>query len=508
MKYLILLIILFPLLGLVLLLMLDFKQCIIEGKFIYVVGVIKQKNIGLFIIFIELFLVIVLYFRLRCMDDFLLSGNMLCYTYDIVSLNNMLISNLNFKFSLGIDYISYYFMLLTGILYPLILLINWSNLRINTVKGYMKLMLLLEGVIMVSFLVQDLLSFYILFESMLPILFVVIGIWGSVNRISASFYLFLYTLFGSYFMFLGFLILYIKTGSINFSFLVSGYLEFEYQQLVWLCIFLAILVKTPIWPFHLWLPKAHSEAPLGGSVLLAGVILKLSIYLVVRIMLPVLPEATEYFVPVVYVISIISILYSSISIMRQIDMKVIVAYSSIAHMGVIILGLFSNTYVGIMGSLLLSLAHGFISPGLFILLGGVLYDRYHTRVVMFYRGLSGVMPLFSIIFFIFTLANMGTPLTGNFVGEFSCIYGVIERSLILGFFASLSIILSAGYSIFLYNRITGGIIYLKGVYYQDLNRREYMVLFVLLVFVIILGVYPNVVVDDLMRVVQGLLYVK
>lgn len=442
-------------------------------------------------------------------------GNMLSYSYGVLNINNILLDNIGFDLRLGIDYISYYFILLTGILYPIVILSNWSNINSKTIEAYLILMLILESVIMGSFMVQDLLSFYVLFESMLPILFVVIGIWGSSRKISASFYLFLYTLFGSYFMFLGFLSIYILTGSLNMSVLSTSYIDVVYQYIIWICIFVAILVKTPIWPFHLWLPKAHSEAPVGGSVLLAGIILKLAVYVVIRVMLPILPEATNYFVPLVYIISIISILYSSATILRQVDMKVIVAYSSIAHMGIVIMGIFSNSLSGLSGSMLLSLSHGLVSPALFILLGGVLYDRYHTRIITEYRGLSIIMPIFSILFFVFTLANMGTPLTGNFVGEFSSLYGIIQSNFVLGALASLSIVFSAGYSVYLYNRITGGILSIvnkKGEninnFYEDINRREYYVLIILLVLTILIGIYPNIVLSDLTGNLQSLIYNK
>jgi NADH-ubiquinone oxidoreductase chain 4 len=399
----------------------------------------------------------------------------------------------------------FHFILLTTFLIPIVILSNWDSIKYE-IKGYIIIILLLESLLLGVFLVLDLIMFYIFFESILPPLFILIGIWGSKRRVRASFHIFLYTLGGSLFMLLAFLTMYFLVGSTDYEVLTQKSFEFKLQKILWIGIFLSIMVKSPLWPFHLWLPICHSEAPLGGSILLAGIILKLALYAVLRILLPILPEACLYFTPFVYTICIITIIYASLTTLRQIDLKVIVAYSSISHMAVTMMGAFSNGIIGIEGAILLGLAHGLVSPALFILLGGVLYDRYHTRIITYYRGLTGFLPLFSLIFFIFTLANMGTPLTGNFLGEFLCLAGAFQRSPILAGIASLSIILSAVYSIFLYNRISGGI---KSRYIKitsDLNRREFYLLLPLLLGVILLGIYPNFILEGLHQKVSTLIY--
>lgn len=410
-----------------------------------------------------------------------------------------------YQFNLGIDGISIYFIILTTVIIPIVILSNWYSID-HSIKGYMIIILLLETLLLGVFLVLDLIMFYIFFESILPPLFVLIGIWGSKRRVRASFHIFLYTLGGSLFMLLGFLTMYYIVGSTNYEVLTYKTFDFKLEKILWLAIFLSIMVKSPLWPFHLWLPVCHSEAPLGGSILLAGIILKLALYAVLRILLPILPLASLYFTPFVYTITIITIIYASLTTLRQIDLKVIVAYSSISHMAVTMMGAFSNTIIGIKGSILLALSHGLVSPALFILLGGVLYDRYHTRIITYYRGLTGFMPIFSLIFFIFTLANMGTPLTGNFLGEFLSLGGAFHRSPLLGGIASVSIILSAVYSIFLYNRLCGGVKtrYLK--MRNDMNRREFYLILPLLIGVILLGIYPNIVLEGVDQKVSTLIY--
>lgn len=401
-----------------------------------------------------------------------------------------------YPMNFGIDGISLYFVLLTCFLLPIVFLSSWYSINHSEVK-YVVIILLLESFLLAVFLVLDLIMFYIFFETILPPLFLLIGIWGSKRRVRASFHLFLYTLGGSLFMLLAFLTILFVAGSTDYQYLENQVFDIRLQKILWLAIFLSIMVKSPLWPFHLWLPVCHSEAPLGGSILLAGVILKLALYAVLRILLPFLPEASYYFTPLVYSICLVTIIYASLTTLRQIDVKVLVAYSSISHMAVTMMGAFSNQIMGIQASILMGVAHGLVSPALFILLGGVLYDRYHTRVISYYRGLTQFMPIFSVMLFLFTLANMGTPLTANFLGEFFCLAGAFERSPILGGISSLSIILSAVYSIFLYNRITGGV---KSKYIRiekDIDRRELFILLPLLILVFVLGIYPNIILEHL-----------
>nr|XP_023893428.1 uncharacterized protein LOC112005410 [Quercus suber]BAW99863.1 NADH dehydrogenase subunit 4 [Taphrina flavorubra JCM 22207] len=408
-------------------------------------------------------------------------------------------------FTLGVDGISLFFILLTCLLFPIIFLADYKAIKTN-IRTYQIIMLLLETLLIAVFTVKDILLFYIFFESILPPLFLLIGLFGSSKKVRASFHLFLYTLFGSLAMLLAFLTMYYLTGSTDIEILTSTNLSFDLQKILWLAIFFSFMIKFPLVPFHLWLPLAHSEAPLGGSILLAGVVLKLALYGSLRILIPLLPEATVYFTPLVYTIGVITIIYASLTTLRQIDMKVIIAYSSIGHVAIILMGAFSNNIQGIEGSILLGIAHGFISPALFIITGGCLYERYHTRVLSYYRGLSSQMPLFSVIFMLATLGNIAVPLSSNFVGEWLCLAGAFERSPIMAALAASGIFLSAAYSIWFYNRVCGGAWspYLSVT--TDLSRREFYILFPLIFFAFGLGIFPNVILDSIHYSVSTVLY--
>jgi NADH-ubiquinone oxidoreductase chain 4 len=257
-------------------------------------------------------------------------------------------------------------------------------------------------------------------------------------------------------MLLSFLYIYYNIGTTDFQIVSLSEIDPMVQKFLWVGIFISMAIKTPIWPLHLWLFRAHAEAPVGGSVILAGLILKLRLYGFLRILIPMLPDATNYFSPLVQTMALISIIYASLATVRQTDFKALVAYSSVAHMGVVVLGVFSNTIQGIEGSILLGIAHGLVSPALFILVGGVLYDRYHTRIIMYYRGLTTYMPIFSTFFFLFTIRNTGIPLSANWVGEMMSLLGAFQKNRIIASIGSIGIILSARYSIWLYNRIRFG----------------------------------------------------
>lgn len=322
----------------------------------------------------------------------------------------------------------------------------------------------------------------------------------------AAYLLFLYTLFGSLFMLLAFLVIYYNVGSTDFNVVSLSEIHPDSQKLLWLAIFMSIAIKTPLIPFNTWLTYAHSEAPVGGSIVLAGVILKLATYGYMRILLQFLPDASYYFGPIVQTIAVISIIYASLVTLRQTDFKKLVAYSSVAHMGVVVLGLFSNTVQGIEGAILLSIAHGFVSPALFFLVGGVLYDRYHTRTIRYYRGLTAYMPLFSVFFFLFTIFNAAVPLSANWAGEFMSLSGIFQQNPVVGLLASSGIVLSAGYSIWLYNRISFGTWSKYVKYTVDLSRREFIILLPLFIGTVLFGVFPNIVLDTLHVSVSTLLY--
>ena len=413
----------------------------------------------------------------------------------------------NFDFYLGVDGISIYFVLLTTIIIPISLLSNWSSISEN-IKSYLIIILLLETLLIGVFIVLDILLFYIFFESILPPLFLLIGIFGSNNRVRASFYLFLYTLLGSLFLLLSILTMSSIMGTTDFDALYKTNFNFYTQIFLFCGIFIAFAVKTPTIFLNTWLLKAHVESPLGGSIILAGIVLKLSLYGILRLILPLVPKAYIYFTPLIYVVGVITIIYASLSTLRTIDVKELIAYSSVSHAAVYLLGAFSNTIQGIEGGILLGLGHGFVSSGLFICAGGILYDRSSTRLITFYRGIAQVMPLFSILFFILCLGNAGTPLSLNFIGEFMSLYGTFERLPLLGMFASTSIIFSAAYTIYMFNRISFGGSLSKFFKFNipDLSKREFAILSILVIFTVIFGIYPAPLLDGLHYSVSSLIY--
>jgi len=414
---------------------------------------------------------------------------------------------IGFNIYLGLDGISIYFVLLTTIIIPIALLSNWTSIS-SDVKWYLILILLLETLLIGVFLVLDIFLFYIFFESILPPLFILIGLFGSSNKVRASFFLFLYTLLGSLFLLLSILVMYNVMGTTDFDALFKTNFNYYTQLYLFSGIFIAFAIKTPVIFLNIWLLKAHVESPLGGSILLAGIVLKLSLYGILRLMLPILPKASLYCTNIVYTICVITIVYASFSTLRTIDIKELIAYSSVSHAAVYVLGVFSNTLQGIEGGISLGLAHGFVSSGLFICVGGILYDRSSTRLITFYRGMTQIMPLFSIMFFILCLSNSGTPLSLNFIGEFLSLYGTFEKLPILGIMASSSIVLSAAYTIYMFNRISFGGIYSRffKVNIPDLNKREFFILFVLVLYTVILGIYPIPILDGLHYSVSSLIY--
>jgi len=413
----------------------------------------------------------------------------------------------SFDFYLGLDGLSIYFVLLTTIITPIALLSNWTSINEN-VKSYIIIILLLETLLLAVFLVLDILLFYIFFESILPPLFILIGLFGSGNKVRASFYLFLYTLFGSLFLLLSILTMSSIMGTTDFDALYKTNFNYSTQLFLFYGIFIAFAVKTPTIFLNTWLLKAHVESPLGGSIILAAIVLKLSLYGIFRLILPLLPKASLEYTYIIYLIGVITIIYASFSTLRTIDVKELIAYSSVSHAAVYLIGVFSNTIQGIEGGIALGLAHGFVSSGLFICVGGVLYDRSATRLISFYRGMAQMMPLFSILFFILSLGNCGVPLTLNFVGEFMSLYGVFERLPLLGVFASSSIVFSAAYTIYMFNRIAFGGSFSKffEINISDVNKREFFMLLTLVVFTVILGIYPAPVLDGLHYSVSSLIY--
>ena len=458
------------------------------------VRVKNMKYIALTTSIVNLFISLVIFI----LFDF--SSNQFQFVQESYEINS-------FDFYLGVDGLSIYFVLLTTLIIPIALLSNWTSISEN-VRSYIIIMLLLETLLLAVFLMLDILLFYIFFESILPPLFILIGLFGSNNRVRASFYLFLYTLFGSLFLLLSILAMSSIMGTTDFDALFKTNFNYSTQLFLFYGIFIAFAVKTPTIFLNTWLLKAHVESPLGGSIILAGIVLKLSLYGILRLILPILPKASIDYTYIVYLIGVITIIYASFSTLRTIDVKELIAYSSVSHAAVYLLGVFSNTIQGIEGGIALGLAHGFVSSGLFICAGGILYDRSSTRLITFYRGMAQIMPLFAILFFILSLGNCGVPLTLNFLGEFMSLYGVFERLPLLGVFASSSIVFSAAYTIYMFNRIAFGGSYSTffKVNIPDLNKREFYILLTLVIFTVLFGVYPAPILDGLHYSVSLLIY--
>ena len=415
------------------------------------------------------------------------------------------------NYQIGVDGISVYFVVLTTFLFPISFLASWkleSSIDNTTnVKFYTATLLLLEVLLIMVFVVTDLMLFYIFFESVLIPLFLIVGIWGGgPNRVRAAFLLFLFTLIGSLFMLLAILTMAYNAGSTDFEVLNNYIIDSDFQKILWLGVFISMAIKFPLWPVYSWLYRAHAEAPIAGSILLAGIVLKMATYGSLRILLQFLPDASYYFSPFVQTLAVMSVIYASLATLRQTDFKALVAYSSIGHMGIVALGLFSNTVQGIQGSILLSIAHGFVSPALFILVGAVLYDRFHTRTIRYYRGVVTYMPIFSALFFLFTIFNAGIPLSANWIGELLCLIGTYQMNPIVGVLAATGIVLSAAYSIWLYNRISFGAYSQYLNYTKDMNRREFNLILPLLFFTIVVGIMPNSILDNIDVCVTGLLY--
>lgn len=395
------------------------------------------------------------------------------------------------------------FALLTTLTIPSALLAGWESVRKNSIIYYASI-LVLESCLLGVFLSSDVITFYVTFEAALIPLFLLIGLFGGSNSQRASYLLFLYTLLGSLFILIGLLILIFASGSIYFTaikFAVNG----SYNT-AWLFIFFALAVKTPLVPLHIWLPRAHAEAPVGGSIILAGLVLKLATFGYLRLLLEILPQSSSYFTPLVQTIAIISIIYASLAALRQVDTKALVAVSSVAHISIVVLGLFSNSLIGLTGAIVLSLAHGFISPALFFLIGGVLYDRFHVRIIRYYRGLLNSIPLFTLFFFFASIGNIGVPFSMNFVGEFLSIIGAFERSPVVGSFAAFSVVLAAAYGLWLYARVSIGRFSPYLLHASDLNRREFNVLIPWISLTLIWGLFPAPVLQLLHSSLSSLLY--
>jgi NADH-quinone oxidoreductase subunit M len=393
-------------------------------------------------------------------------------------------------YKLGVDGISMPFVLLTTFLVPFCIAASWES--INTrVREYMIAFLVLETLMIGVFAALDLVLFYVFFEGGLIPMFLIIGIWGGKRRIYASFKFFLYTLAGSLLMLLAIFAMYGVAGTTDIVTLLKTSFPVGMQKYLWLAFFASFAVKMPMWPVHTWLPDAHVEAPTAGSVILAGILLKMGGYGFLRFSLPMFPDASQYFAPMVFTLSIIAIIYTSLVALVQEDMKKLIAYSSVAHMGFVTMGIFAFNQQGVQGAVFQMVSHGLVSGALFLCVG-VIYDRIHTREIAAYGGLVKRMPLYAVAMMVFTMANVGLPGTSGFVGEFLTLVGAFNANSWVALFATTGVILSAAYALFLYRRIIFGVLDKPALAsIQDLSMREIALLAPLLVLTIYYGVQPG-----------------
>jgi len=374
------------------------------------------------------------------------------------------------------------------------------------VKPYMILFLLMEFFLIIVFSILDIVVFYVFFESILIPMFFIIGIWGSRTRkLKAAYQFFLYTLLGSLFMLLAIFVMFFETGVTDFLLLNNFAYEEEKETFLWLAFFFSFSIKVPMVPFHIWLPEAHVEAPTSGSVILAGILLKMGTYGLLRFLICLFPCSSIFFTPLVFTMSIIAIIYTSLTTIRQVDLKKIIAYSSIAHMGFVTIGIFSFNLFGVEGSLIIMLSHGFVSSGLFLCIG-VLYERHHTRLIKYYSGIGQVMPIFSSFFLFFSISNLAFPATSSFVGEFLTLVGCLFNNTFTVLLALTTMVLGAVYSLWFCNRILFGFLSVKYIIqYTDINRREFACLFPLVLCIVWLGVYPETFIESMHLSIMNLL---
>ncbi|MBZ9709647.1 NADH-quinone oxidoreductase subunit M [Mesorhizobium sp. ESP7-2] len=407
------------------------------------------------------------------------------------------------SYHMGVDGISMLFVILTTFLMPLCILASWEAIE-KRVKAYMIAFLLLETLMIGVFCALDIVLFYVFFEAGLIPMFIIIGVWGGKRRVYASFKFFLYTLAGSVLMLLAVMAMFFQSGTTDIPTLLTHSFPANMQTWLWLAFFASFAVKMPMWPVHTWLPDAHVEAPTAGSVILAAILLKMGGYGFLRFSLPMFPLASEMFAPLVFTLSVVAIIYTSLVALMQEDMKKLIAYSSVAHMGFVTMGIFAMNQEGVQGAIFQMLSHGLVSGALFLCVG-VIYDRMHTREIAAYGGLVNNMPKYATAFMIFTMANVGLPGTSGFVGEFLTMLGVFRVNTWVAFFAATGVILSAAYALWLYRRVIFGALTkdsLKGL--LDLSTREKAIIYPLVVLVIFFGVYPAPVFDATAQSVKSL----
>ncbi|WP_315720435.1 MULTISPECIES: NADH-quinone oxidoreductase subunit M [unclassified Bradyrhizobium] len=421
--------------------------------------------------------------------------------FQFVEKSNWLAAGISYH--MGVDGISLPFVILTTALMPFCIVASWKSVK-NRLREYMMAFLILETLMVGTFSALDLVLFYLFFEGGLIPMFLIIGVWGGPRRVYASFKFFLYTLLGSVLMLLAIMALYWNAGTTDIPTLMHTAVPRNLQTWAWLAFFASFAVKMPMWPVHTWLPDAHVEAPTAGSVILAAILLKMGGYGFLRFSLPMFPLASHDFAPLVWTLSAIAIIYTSLVALMQEDIKKLIAYSSVAHMGFVTMGIFAGTMQGVAGGVFQMISHGIVSGALFLCVG-VVYDRMHTREIAAYGGLVNRMPIYALVFMVFTMANVGLPGTSGFVGEFMTLLGTFKVSIPTAFFATFGVILSAGYALWLYRKVVFGALTKPSLAsIKDLTLREGVILFPLVALTILFGVYPKPILDMSAASVQQL----
>jgi NADH-quinone oxidoreductase subunit M len=407
------------------------------------------------------------------------------------------------NYYMGVDGISLPFVILTTALMPLCIIASWNPIQ-SRVKEYMVAFLALETLMIGTFCALDLVLFYLFFEGGLIPMFLIIGVWGGPRRVYASFKFFLYTLLGSVLMLLAIMAMYWSAGTTDIPALLKFAFPREMQTWLWLAFLASFAVKLPMWPVHTWLPDAHVEAPTAGSVILAAILLKMGGYGFLRFSLPMFPFASHDLAPLMFALSVVAVIYTSLVALMQEDVKKLIAYSSVAHMGFVTMGIFAATHQGVAGGIFQMISHGIVSAALFLCVG-VVYDRMHTREIAAYGGLVNRMPLYAFVFMVFTLANVGLPGTSGFIGEFLSLIGTFRINTLVATLATLGVILSAAYALWLYRKMMFGELKPSLARIMDLDRREIIVLMPLVILTIIFGIYPKPVLNLSAASVQALL---
>ena len=408
------------------------------------------------------------------------------------------------NYHVGVDGISLWFVLLSTLLTMLCVISSWHSVQVR-IQEFMVAFLVMDTLMVGVFCALDLVLFYLFFEGILIPMFLIIGIWGGPRRVYSAFKFFLYTLLGSVLFLVAILVMYFHVGTTDIPTLMNAGFAPGLQKWLWLAMFASFAVKIPMWPFHTWLPDAHVEAPTAGSVLLAGVLLKLGGYGYLRFSLPMLPDASAFFTPLIYALSVVAVIYTSLVALAQTDMKKLIAYSSVAHMGIVTIGIFTLNPLGIQGSIMQMLSHGFVSGALFMVVG-VVYDRIHSREIATYGGLAERMPIYATVFMLFMLAAVGLPGTSGFVGEILVLIGVFQVNSWVALLASTGMVLGAAYMLWLYRRVIFGALvkeHLKTI--KDLRPHELAAFAPLVVLVLLMGIYPNLFLEPMAASVDQLI---